>query len=429
MISNGHPLMRSLIRHNVPHLWCDNVLFWHHMDMSSPPAGSIRAWINGGARQVAFTHSSDSGGKNVYDERLKQVVNVKQNRIGFGCQIEPARKNGVPYNRTFTDWIKRGAVTITTDTETRIDGSGLASKLSNLGDAGANDFYANMISYTADTQLSMSMWIKRVSTSGTIKIIESSGGPNRDGEWNIDLSVLSDGWEYLTDNHSAVTVVQAFKSDTASGAMGLQFYNESGGPLTFYMDLLQLEEGKYPTSSIATEASAVTWTADAMRLINADVFGRMSTGGTLFYCGQSAYAPANHPGHRQPIAINYDNSLAEYAGFQFNAGAGVNGVIRADNATKYDQASGVAYSPSSPSAAALVWDGARTELYVNGAIGNQSSAINAFPELDRLEVGRRVTADENFGGDSFAILCFDRALTERECIQLTKNPEVWKWGA
>jgi len=431
MISNNHPLMRSLIRHNVPHLWCDNVLFWHHMDMSSPPAASMHAWINKGARQVAFTQSSDAGGKNVYDERLKQVSNVKQNRNGFGCQIEPARKNEFTNGRTWSGATTRGGVALATDTQQRPDGSGLATKVTGISGAGVDDIYQGFYNkFTPSAKIALSWWMKKISASGVMVVAT----PSMTGVWTLDFAAIGDGWEWINQNHPAVTVSTPFAGGgVGDNDSGVYWYKSSGPTsLGFYFDLIQLEEGAYPTSPIATAGTAVTRTADAMRLINADVFGRMSEKGSILWVGELPYKPSEIASDAYLLGLNDGDVTTDCLSFnvdatgnqidvEYESSGGNDGAV--NGATLGDVAAGT------PIALCAAWSGNDLRYYANGVSEGQDTSLVPSTALDRLEIGGRISTDGRVGGKNFVILCFDRALTERECIRLTQNPEVWKWGA
>jgi hypothetical protein len=168
-----------------------------------------------------------------------------------GLLVEAAATNVITNNRDLTNvsWTKQASVTATASAIASPDGT-VAGTLLSTGD-GTNLRGAFVVA--GGSPATPSFWINRVSTSGTI----FAGNPTAtvDGTWSINLALLNPGWNYVTVNHPAVTVVNAW---TAPG--GIYFY--STAVLGYYVDLAQVETGPVASSPIVTAGAAATRAAD-----------------------------------------------------------------------------------------------------------------------------------------------------------------------
>jgi hypothetical protein len=167
--------------------------------------------------------------------------------------VDPqGRTNYFTYSQAFGNaaWTKRGTCSITSTTVVAPDGTATACLVEGLNGP-SNDMYQSGKTIATDVAARVSVWVKRVSISGTLTI-QSPGFESR-GKWSVDLALLSDGWEKLTATHPAVTVVYAFTGSGTSNN-GLYFLAGSGGPLSFnvwgaLLNLAASPDGYLPTGA------------------------------------------------------------------------------------------------------------------------------------------------------------------------------------
>jgi hypothetical protein len=149
-------------------------------------------------------------------------------------------------------WTKQAGVSITPNADPGPDSSGTADLVVGLGNQSQSLFQIGA-TIAPNTAWTPGFWIKRVSTSGVLRATHPNGTTL--GDWQINLASLSNGWEYITATHPAVTVANAFVSTTA-GATGLQFFCAS--VVSFYLTKVQ---GR--TGASAPSAAYVRTYADA----------------------------------------------------------------------------------------------------------------------------------------------------------------------
>lgn len=131
---------------------------------------------------------------------------------------------------TASSWVKRGTAVVA------------AGNL--VSGIGPGDVYIARAELTANTSLTPSIEIKRVSTTGVFSIVNPAGGEL--GGWNVDLSLLSDDYEKITSDHPSVSIGNAFVV-SPSGVSGFHFVYQSGvSPLSFYVRNPQLTTTAYP---------------------------------------------------------------------------------------------------------------------------------------------------------------------------------------
>lgn len=116
-----------------------------------------------------------------------------------------------------------------------------------------SDLFYQVNGGTNDAAYSPSIFIKRGSTSGMLRLLSPKGGAF--GQAEIDMSLLApSGWDRLTTDHAAVTITNPFINN-GTGQGGLYFIEVSGGPLHFSLWYPQMEETAYPSSPIAPLAT------------------------------------------------------------------------------------------------------------------------------------------------------------------------------
>lgn len=174
-----------------------------------------------------------------------------------GVRVLPASINHVRQSRAHgtAPWTAQGTVTVTPNTAETLDrwGEQRASKVTGLGDVDTDRLYQSIGGFTAAAAIALAIDLKPVAGStGVLKVFSASGAAR--GEWTIDLSSVS-GWQTLTAQHAAVTVVAPFVA-TGVGTSGLLF-SQGSGTVDIYLGAVSLEEraNRVPTPHIETTTS------------------------------------------------------------------------------------------------------------------------------------------------------------------------------
>ncbi len=180
----------------------------------------------------------------------------------FDYQITSQRTNKLRYSNTLSNasWTKRGTATLTQDGTTDPEGGTAAWLASGISFPGNGDFFA----YTncgeiATSRYALSFWIKRVTATGTISVQNPVDG-NLRGNWSVNLSLLSSGWERITRTHPAVTINSEFvpHSFGTGNNGGILLSSPISTPISFYFYGAQIEP-----DTIITTAYIPTTTAPA----------------------------------------------------------------------------------------------------------------------------------------------------------------------
>jgi hypothetical protein len=177
----------------------------------------------------------------------------------LGLSVWESRTNSLLQSNNFgaTNWTKRGTATVTQDGTLGPDGtpcwlfSGVA--MPNNGDV----WQQTTIGATAGVAYSPSVWIRRVSTSGTVQI-SNPVNSNTLGQWQVNLALLGTGWERITRTHPAITSVVSEFSTGGGSIGGLHFATVSGSGVSFYVACAQAEVGTFPTPYIPTTTAIAT---------------------------------------------------------------------------------------------------------------------------------------------------------------------------
>jgi hypothetical protein len=174
-----------------------------------------------------------------------------------GALIEPARTNRIVRSNELTNvaWTKRGAAVVTTDGTLAPDGVSLANKLAGINALGVDDVYQTATGFTASATCGTSLWLKRISTTGVLRVLNTNTGTLIA---SVDLGAAPDAFVRVTGTQPA----------SAGGVGGVMFHAQSGGPLSFYVAFVQQEEGSYATSYIPTTTAAATRNADVVSVAN-----------------------------------------------------------------------------------------------------------------------------------------------------------------
>ena len=206
-------------------------------------AGEQGAWYDPSDLTTLFQNSAGTTPVTAVEQPVGLMLD-KSGRNNHAFQatagnrpVLSARVNLLTKTEDFSDavWSKRGTCTATANAGIAPNGTNTASLIAGLGPVGSGDFYNAAyasISSTAGTIFSPSYYIKRVSTVGTLTI----SNPSNDvyGKWNINLALLSDGWERITNAHPAVTVINIFVIPPTGVGCGI-LGSTTTGPLSFYI--------------------------------------------------------------------------------------------------------------------------------------------------------------------------------------------------
>jgi hypothetical protein len=179
---------------------------------------------------------------------------------GFGALLEPLRENRSKQADDLSGgfpWVAQGVCTVTK--------VGDWSEVRDLGDIGVDSLFQSVTGFPGGgVRVEPSFLIRKVSASGTLKLVNTNSG-STGGDWDVDLSSVGSGIERITRDHPAVTINFEFVA-TGGGASGIFFYDPAAGPLDVDIRAVQLEQGTFSTSPILTTATELTRLADELTL-------------------------------------------------------------------------------------------------------------------------------------------------------------------
>lgn len=164
-------------------------------------------------------------------------------------------------------WQKRGTGTVTPHAAIAPNGRLEATLLSGIGVAG-NDVFQNIAGLTVGARYEPSFWLKLPAPIND-GIQFTNPATTAVGNWQIDLNKVATGWNWITRNHPAVSIVTEFTAHT-SGVSGLFWRSLSGNPISFYVWGPMLEPGTVSHDYVPAVAAPVTVPAifDEYRIID-----------------------------------------------------------------------------------------------------------------------------------------------------------------
>ena len=165
--------------------------------------------------------------------------------------------NQIPQSENLsTGWTRRGSCTVT-GSKTDPNGGSTAYQIDNIGASGVDDIYHYFYNtfVVIGTPLYIGFWIKKVSSSGTLKIINSGGGTT--GRWLIDLSTLPSGWVYIDHTSPYISIVSNFII-TPGGGAGPQFTNNGSGTYSIQLWGVQIYRLSHVNPTLASSTEYVS---------------------------------------------------------------------------------------------------------------------------------------------------------------------------
>lgn len=187
---------------------------------------------------------------------VQKVLANKLMLTSAGLNVWEQRTNVVLDSVNFTAWSSRGVPVIQDRNQLAPDGTLTASTIK-VALNNTLDMFRVFSGLTPSTNHEASFWIKRVTTTGLLRAQRTSSSLGQTGQWEIDMSLLTDDWTRLTENHPAVTNTANFKSGT-SGLSGLFFFTADGIERIFNLWGVQMEEAVTPSPYVSTQGVAVT---------------------------------------------------------------------------------------------------------------------------------------------------------------------------
>jgi len=153
------------------------------------------------------------------------------------------RRNLLKYSEDLGNavWIKGGDMTVTVDVIIAPDGTKTADKIYTTAGGASNRIYQE-IGLDTGQRYEPSFYLKKTTPTGTLQA-HFSRYDSGYGRWEVDLSLIGSGWERITRDHAAVTIVSEFTGFVSPG--GLLFYSLAGA-MEAYIWGCQLVEGVVP---------------------------------------------------------------------------------------------------------------------------------------------------------------------------------------
>ncbi len=207
-------------------------------------------------------------------------------QIGYDNEL-PGLISQKVYNRLLqsstleTGWTARGTATADDNTTEVLDpfAGNKATKLTGLDVGGSGDFYYHMGNgtYPNSVNLAAGIWIKRISTTGTITFNNSLDANGVNGRWDIDCSLLPAEWIRITRKniHLYGAVVGNEWISNGSGNSGGQIVGDGAAVRSCYIYNIQLSynhgNAELPVQEFPITTTAATSLGEAKGSIQFDL--------------------------------------------------------------------------------------------------------------------------------------------------------------
>lgn len=232
---------------------------------SQDTSGVFGDWVND-----ALTNNSNALGvkyfntENANSRDVNGVVTLATGAtiVGGGYLPHSDAENRLLHSNDLTDaaWVKNGAAGAADLGVTDIGGQ--SSRLTGIGALGVDDVVQTATGFTASGPIAPSFLLRRVSTTGTLRIVQATDGATG-GDWDIDLSAIGAGWVRIEPGSILITENTAWTASGA-GAAGVTFAASAGGPLSVDIAFVGQEDTVFATSRIVTAGSTETSAGDLL---------------------------------------------------------------------------------------------------------------------------------------------------------------------
>jgi hypothetical protein len=336
-----------------------------------------------------------------------------------GLLIEESRQNRLTYSQDFSQavWAVVGTATKTASASVCPDGTTSAYAFS--VSTGSNYIWYNLLNITAAARYEPSFYIKRVTTSGTLRINSANGIGN--GQWTINLALLGDGFERITRNSPAVTVVTEF-TGSGNNFNGTVFVS-TAGTLNFEIWGAQIELGTFSTSYIPTTTTSLTRNADAVSMTgtNFSDWYNQAAGAFAVSFDRIAAVSASFSGG-QPRTLRVVNAaVTDFFILGGNSSFGEQLIGRASGVDTVSIQTGVQIAANTVATECFSYAVNNFALSVNGASA-QTDVSGANPAtMDTLHIGDGVTATRNINGHVRKISYWPQRITNAEVQAFSKG--------
>lgn len=167
---------------------------------------------------------------------------------------------------THANWTVQGTASVTANAANDPFGAAIADSIT-VGTAG-NGIYYNALNVATGTRNEIGFYLKRVTTSGTLRLECANGASN--GRWDINLALLGTGWNHIQRDHAAVTIVTEFTgtSNIFSGPL----IKSNSGSLNVYVCEWRMASQVDPVWRITTNTQTYPFEV-AASMSNAVVVG------------------------------------------------------------------------------------------------------------------------------------------------------------
>ncbi len=325
--------------------------------------------------------------------------------------IVDTRRNLLTYSEQFdhANWIKRGTAAATANSGTDPNGNGYCELMAGIGAIGVNDFY-QFITATNTASYSPSFWIKRVTATGTLRIVNPTGVSF--GDYTLDLSLLGAEWNLITASHASVTVVQPFVG--SSNQCGMHFACSAGAPISFYLFGACLVPGTTP-------ATATTYVATAATAQTANVTGMSNTAGTIIAIVRPYGWTGDQDGTTGWHAYRDADGTADIIMFRSSATAVEH--RRGDGASSNSAVTTHGLTNGASRTFAQVWDATSHRVFINGTIsGTSATVVPPLNAVVNLALGHTAGTLQISG--EVLVLYIGRALSAADLLLLQKSLPV-----
>lgn len=178
----------------------------------------------------------------------------------MGLQLEGITTNEIHDSNDLeaASWLNVGVDPIQSTGHAAPDGSLTACEV--IVNSSQNPrLYTSIDTVDANEPLQVGFWLKKINNADKFLVTQTLGGGTALGGWQIDLSRLSVGWEWITRDHYAVNEIAPFLADS-SGDFGLKFRSNSGGidESQFQLWGVNVQRGTTMTSCILSSGGATS---------------------------------------------------------------------------------------------------------------------------------------------------------------------------